>query len=418
MDETPDPRKVPKSVYFERTSNIDEWLHALADVGVDAVKYVPYRNIKKVETGKHRLGHTVKLVPVETRLFPIHLLRTMVRTHSGETSRFYRLESLIFTLNLLREVRQDRVDALHYMNYFSSNFVFSFIPARVVPVVAMYTGGDLPTRSVAKWGWFFSLHLAMSRVKLILIGDYPERVSRLVWLTGGDRSKIRIFDILRVNTKIFHPTDRRAARERLGLPPDAFEILCVLSVIPLPHKDPNMKDPYALLRVFRAALDDSKDADLALVVVGSGPGLEQMKEAARSLGLERRASFVGHVSHYSLPDYYGASNLVFIPFKLESLKHTHVLIEAFACARASVAFANRSPFREDWEGGFMISAEEDQGGAALARIAGAPDLILEKERQALSLAPANDLQGGMETLSGYYRQVLASRGKRGSSRPP
>jgi glycosyltransferase involved in cell wall biosynthesis len=408
MEDTPDPNYVPKNVFFERTSYIDEWMHALGPNGIDPVKYVPYRQIKKVEAGFHRLGHSVKLIPVESRMFPVHLLNARRRTHYGETSLFYRLESFIFTFNLLKQAALDGIDVLHYVNYFSSNFVFSPIMSRKFPIIVMYTGGDLPTNAVLRWIWYFGLHPALSAAKLILIGDYPERLLSLSWMMRGNLSRIRTFDILRVDTEVFRPGDRAEARARLNVAPEMFEILCVLSVIPLPHADQNMKDPYALLRVFKTTIDESAKDNLLLTVVGSGPGLEHMKKAAESLGVEKYTRFVGPVGHSALPQYYAASDLVFVPFKLESLKHTHVLIESFACARPAVAFAKNSSIHEDWEGGFLISAEPMEGGRALARIISDRGLLNEKTADASRLATYHDLRSGMTSLVKFYREVSAN----------
>lgn len=72
-----------------------------------------------------------------------------------------------------------------------------------------------------------------------------------------------------------------------------------------------------------------------LNIIGTGPRVEEYAALARTMGIEEEVRFLGFVEHDKLPAYYGASDLLVLPSRMESFGL--VLVEAMACALPVVA---------------------------------------------------------------------------------
>jgi glycosyltransferase involved in cell wall biosynthesis len=409
LDYIPDATIISKEVALTRDSYTDRWLGALQQAGAEVTKYVPWRDAIAVETHRHRFGHRVKLLPLAHPIIPTRVYRTEEnRERTGLP--FQRLQSLAFTLNLQRELRTDRVQLLHYANYFTSMFVLSPIVSASAPVVTWFTGGDVPKSTLGKWSWFFALTPALRRVKGVMIGDYPERRRTLLWLLRGDGRKIRSFQLLRVDQRVFKPEDKSAARRSLGYDERSVNLISVMSLIPLPHDDPEDRQPFSMLRTFGEALKMTSDmVETSLTVIGTGPGLVQLKALAGELGIADRIRFEGRVEHDRLSTYYSAADLVFVPYRLEALNETNVLAEAFSCGRAVVAFRRSEglPFMQP--GGFLIGSDSSKGAGELVQILTQPATISKKSIEALSLSPQFRLDTGAGELLSAYSEMLGSK---------
>ncbi|KQS04428.1 hypothetical protein ASG11_09340 [Sphingomonas sp. Leaf357] len=144
------------------------------------------------------------------------------------------------------------------------------------------------------------------RDELVTIGARPDNIR--VVLHGVD---LDLFS---------PPTDRQALREKLGM--TAPTVLCV------------------------GYLVDNKGIDLAiraiarlsgvwLMIAGTGPCEIALKALAESLGVRDRIDFLGHVDQDSLPELYGAADVVANCSAREGI--SNVLLEAMACGTPLVA---------------------------------------------------------------------------------
>ncbi len=136
---------------------------------------------------------------------------------------------------------------------------------------------------------------------------------------GADGSRITV---LRngVDTVQFHPTDRTAARRRLGL--DGPAIVSVGHLIARKGNDLTM-----------AALPDLPG--VRFLLVGDGPERSRLEARARRLGVIERVRFVGRVAHDGLNDYYTAADAMVLASAREGW--ANVLLESMACGTPVVA---------------------------------------------------------------------------------
>jgi glycosyltransferase involved in cell wall biosynthesis len=156
--------------------------------------------------------------------------------------------------------------------------------------------------------------VAVSRdlaVKIQALGVAPEKVS--VWSRGIDSS-------------IFCPGSRAAARERLGMPPDVPALLWVGRMVPVKGLD-----------VLLTACADlqKRGTDFHLYLVGGGELRRSLEQRARAQNLTARVSFVGERRHAELADWYRAADLTLLPSLSEGVPN--VLRESLACGTPFVA---------------------------------------------------------------------------------
>ncbi len=161
-----------------------------------------------------------------------------------------------------------------------------------------------------------------------IVAAIEQEKNLLVRLYGASPAKISVIPC-GVDLSLFRPRDPRAARRRLGLPPDKKLILYVGRLDPLKGLD-------VLLRAL-ARLDDR--AGVQLVVVGGDRGLtperRRLEELARELGLEGMVRFVGPVAHARLPWYFSAATVTVVPSYHESFGL--VALESLACGTPVIA---------------------------------------------------------------------------------
>ncbi len=118
----------------------------------------------------------------------------------------------------------------------------------------------------------------------------------------------------------FVPGDRRSARARWSLPPEAQVVGCVRRLVPRM----GIND---LLRAWAAMPDTS---ERVLLIAGEGPALDDLAKLAADLGIARSVRFVGRLTEAELVDLYRASDLCVVPSQtLEGFGL--VVLEALAC---------------------------------------------------------------------------------------
>jgi len=169
-------------------------------------------------------------------------------------------------------------------------------------------------------------HQVMKEADRILALTSAER-SLLVESYGVEREKIAVIPGA-VDLAVFHPTDRRQARENLGLPQDARVVLYVGRIESLKGID-------VLLR----ALSLLRDSGLRCVVAGGNAGedgeLPRLMDQARELGVAQSLDLLGPVGHEDLPLWYSAADITVVPSRYESFGL--VALESLACGTPVVA---------------------------------------------------------------------------------
>lgn len=130
-----------------------------------------------------------------------------------------------------------------------------------------------------------------------------------------------------IDTGLFFPMNREAARMELGLPQRAKIILFVGNLVPV-------KGVEYLLEAFQQVAHEIRD-DLLLIVMGDGPLRQGLSRKAEELKIEKNIAFIGQRPHKEIPLWMGACHLLCLPSLNEGVPN--VILEALACGRPVVA---------------------------------------------------------------------------------
>jgi teichuronic acid biosynthesis glycosyltransferase TuaC len=151
-----------------------------------------------------------------------------------------------------------------------------------------------------------------------LVGVSSALCARMVEL-GADPAKVVT---LRngVDTQVFHPVDRAAARAALGLTRPT--LISVGLLIPRKGHDRTI-----------AAMAELPDH--ALIILGEGPERERLQAQIAQLGLGDRVRLLGAHPHAALPGFYGAADAMVLSSSREGW--ANVLLESMACGTPVVA---------------------------------------------------------------------------------
>jgi len=149
--------------------------------------------------------------------------------------------------------------------------------------------------------------------KAAALGVSPERI---VTLYNG------------VDTRLFQPGDRIAARRRLGLPPEVPIVLYVGNL-------KASKGCHDLIRAFPTLVTRHHDA--RLVYVGDGPDRTSLESLASTLCSAPAVRFAGAADHAALVDWFRAADVLCLPSHNEGVPN--VVLEAMACGTPVVATA-------------------------------------------------------------------------------
>jgi len=115
-------------------------------------------------------------------------------------------------------------------------------------------------------------------------------------------------------------------REKLGLA-DEKVIVSVGAIS-------KQKGFHLLLKILPDILKEYKN--VRLIIVGTGPYLQKLKDMAAKLGIENHVIFAGKVSHEELPKYYNLADIFAFPtLRMEGLPL--VVPEAMACEKPVIA---------------------------------------------------------------------------------
>ncbi|MDB5103936.1 MAG: hypothetical protein JWP91_1625 [Fibrobacteres bacterium] len=226
---------------------------------------------------------------------------------------------------LLRKLRRsgfdfDLIDAhLAFPEGFACRFLGWMMGKKICVTLRGHDINDIPDFPVRKRQVVFSLRNA-DRVYAVSAALKAGAVG-----LGADAGRIMV-STNGVDISNFVPSDRAAARKRLGLPPEGK---IILSIGYLVHR----KGFHHLIKAMDVLVNREGRKDLRLCIVG-GPGGEEyskplLDELIAKAGLGGHVLFPGQKPNRELPDWYNACDV----FALMSSKEgwPNVILEAMAC---------------------------------------------------------------------------------------
>lgn len=129
-----------------------------------------------------------------------------------------------------------------------------------------------------------------------------------------------------INTAVFHPQDRAACREALGLPPNAPVVIYVGRLI----EAKGLRELLGSVTKMRQS-----HPDLRTILIGEGPYLGTLKEIIEASGMQDRITLAGGQLPEKVAQYINAADALTLPSWSEG--YPNVLVEALACGCPVVA---------------------------------------------------------------------------------
>lgn len=206
----------------------------------------------------------------------------------------------IALFHLVRLLRRKRIDVIN-CHYLAEYFIHLVIAGRLlgVPVVISVHGADIDRYARATWAQRFLLRMAMRGAhQIVACSQAQARQTSRVFPAAG--AKV---------THVHNGLDLAGFARLQGAPsmPSPF----VLSVC----RQVDKKGIDTLLRAFALLVRDFPE--LALLIIGDGPALDQNRALARTLGIERRVTFMGDMARPRVLSYVSACTLFVVPSRAE-----------------------------------------------------------------------------------------------------
>lgn len=254
-----------------------------------------------------------------------------------------------------------------------------------VPLVLTARGTDVNVFGRLKKSAEKILLATQQAAAVISVSD---RLKEALIEIGVEESKITV---LRngVDLEVFKPIPQKIARDRLGLGDGKFA-LCVGNLVPE--------------KGFSLALESLRLLpEFRLLLVGDGPDLEGLKALARSLGLERRVTFMAPMPQSELCDVYSCADVLLLTSTREGWPN--VLLESLACGTpvVSVDVGAAAQVLRGTEAGKVIDSRDAQVFASAIRVmARSPGLRDVAHRHAAQFDWASISRGQFE----IFRRAL------------
>jgi glycosyltransferase involved in cell wall biosynthesis len=264
----------------------------------------------------------------------------------------------------------------------------------------------LPTRTISRLYWKLSIIPSLSASRAVLLGQYDSEISSLVADLGVSRLKQEFFNAPIIDGEVFRPLDKGKAQESLGYDRAKKNVLCVTYIPPRRERAQFLgKDPYLMLDIIERAVDAGA-VETQVNIAGWGEGADDFKDYVAEIGMTGRVRILGQVPHSKLALHYSASDLVFVPYRLEQLNEGSVTIEAFACKRPVAAFKRRLSNQTEQAGGFLVEEEPEKGGRTLLERLRQPGYLEDKGAEGPALASQYTLEFAGRRLEEIYSKAV------------
>ena len=227
-------------------------------------------------------------------------------------------------------------------------------------------------------------------------------ISKIIKHKTGVKTKTIHYGI---DLETFHPhtslKERKAARSRFGLPPNAPIIL---------HTG-RLDTDKSVHHVIHAAAESMKDSDAHLLVVGDGKQRDHLIHLCKSLGIEARAHFPGFiVDKEKLAEIYRMSNVFVTASEIET--QGIVILEAAACRLPIVAVsATCIPEVVQHKGnGLLVNSGDINGmSSSITRILGDESAAQAMRSRSYDIAQKYGLRISISKHEKHYKQMLKQK---------
>jgi glycosyltransferase involved in cell wall biosynthesis len=215
---------------------------------------------------------------------------------------------------------------LSYWTYPDTAVALEVAKLARVPCVAIVGGSDVLAIDPA------APRSAGRRVQRALreadgIAAVSESIKQRIIALGIDSNRVDVLPAA-VDSSVFFPGSKEAARRHLAIPADAHVLLWVGRMVAVKRVDVIVD---AITRL------PPRFPRLRLYLVGDGPLRRALQHRIAACGLANHVVFIGRVAHRDLPDYYRAADLTVLASEWEGMPNT--LLESHACGTPFVASA-------------------------------------------------------------------------------
>ncbi len=213
-----------------------------------------------------------------------------------------------------------------------------------------------------------------------------------------------------VDSSLFFPGDRIAARRALGLPTEAPIVISVGHLI-------SRKRHHVLIDAFANVLRRTPDARLLIV---GGPSFEsdypgRLHKQVSTLGLDDAVTFLGNLDADRVGEYLRAANLFALGTQREGC--CNAVLEALACGLPVVTtpVGDNAHFVADGENGFIVDVD-DRRGMAKAIVSGLAHGEWDPSHIAASLSVGNWGRVADEVFAFFEERIGVIRARIPSAR--
>lgn len=188
------------------------------------------------------------------------------------------------------------------------------------PLLITVQGGDLVDykETTAKFGGVLRPVISGALKRADLVQGVSKYTANRASELGAHRTKIIPNGI---DTDVFHPIDKVKARKTLGLNPDLDLVVTTSRLTPKNGLDDLIKAV--------SLLNNKKEHEAKLIIVGEGHQRRALEHLTEELGLKEKIMFEGFVPHKDIPLYLNAADVFARPSLDEGFGIS--FIEAMAC---------------------------------------------------------------------------------------
>lgn len=189
-----------------------------------------------------------------------------------------------------------------------------------------------------------------------------------------------------IDLEVFHPCREQhaAARQHLGLPPDAFIVAGIGRL--------SYQKNFSLFIDVAAAVVAQRPAAY-FVIAGTGPEEQQLRDHAARLGIDQRVRFLGYVD--DMPNFYPAVDALLLTSRYEGLPIT--ILEAMATGTpivSSMLDGVAEILRDGEDGALVLPTDIDGFVRRVCELIDRPDIVTRR-----SVAGLNKVQTGFSAQS-------------------